>query len=93
MRVDPRPAGGGARDQLPVQLVNQVWSVGGNESRKAVSQMFLQPFMAYNTKSLWTITLQSEMTANWEAESDTWTVPVPTGKLRGAITILLPRRK
>lgn len=105
-------------------LVNQVWSVGGNENRKAVSQMFLQPFMAYNTKSLWTITLQSETTANWEAESDKWTVPVnlifsklssfgpfpasysfgagvfvahpevgPTWKLRGAITILLPRRK
>ena len=105
-------------------LANQVWSVGGNENRKAVSQMFLQPFLAYNTKSLWTITVQSEMTANWEAESDKWTVPVnlifsklssfgpfpasyafgagvyaahsevgPTWKLRGAITILLPRTK
>jgi hypothetical protein len=105
-------------------LVNQVWSVSGNENRKAVSQMFLQPFMAYNTKSLWTITLQSEMTANWKAESDKWSVPVnllfsklssfgpfpasysfgagvyaahsdagPTWKLRGAITILLPRQK
>ena len=80
--------------------------------------------LAYNTKSLWTITLQSETTANWEAESDKWTVPVnllfsklssfgpfpasysfgggvfpahsqvgPTWKLRGAITILLPRKK
>jgi hypothetical protein len=105
-------------------LWNQVWSVGGDPDRKDVSQMFLQPFVAYQTKSLWTITLQSESTANWEAESKKWTVPVnlvfsklssfgpfpasyqfggglfaahpdtgPTWKLRGAITILLPRRK
>ena len=105
-------------------LVNQIWSVAGNDDRQAVNQMFLQPFAAYNTKSLWTITLQSETTANWEAEDDKWTVPVnllfaklssfgpfpasyqfgfgvfaahpdtgPTWKIRGAIVILLPRRK
>jgi hypothetical protein len=105
-------------------LVNQVWSVGGNENRVDVSQMFFQPFLAYTTKTLWTITLQSETTANWEAEQDKWTVPVnlifsklssfgpfpasyqfgvgvfaahpdtgPSWKLRGAIAILLPRRK
>jgi hypothetical protein len=105
-------------------LWNQVWSVGGNQGRKDVSQMFLQPFVAYNTKSLWTITLQSETTANWEATDKKWTVPVnllfsklssfgpfpasyafglgvyaahpdtgPTWKLRGAITVLLPRKK
>lgn len=105
-------------------LFNQVWSVGGNEDRNKVSQMFLQPFLAYTTKSLWTFTLQSETTANWEAENDKWTVPVnlifaklssfgpfpasyqfglgvfaahpdtgPTWKIRGAIVILLPRRK
>jgi len=38
--------------------------------------MFLQPFGAYTTKSLWTITLQSETTANWKVEQDRWTVPV-----------------
>lgn len=105
-------------------LWNQVWSVGGKQDRKEVSQMFLQPFVAYNTKSLWTITVQSETTANWEATDKKWTVPVnlifsklssfgpfpasyafglgvfaahpetgPTWKLRGAITILLPRKK
>lgn len=105
-------------------LWNQVWSVAGDENREDVSQMFLQPFVAYNTKSRWTFTLQSEMTANWKAETDKWTVPInlifaklssfgpfpasysfgggvyaahsqvgPTWKLRGAITILLPRKK
>lgn len=57
-------------------LWNQVWSVGGNQDREDVSQMFLQPFLAYNTKNLWTITLQSETTANWKADEDRWTVPI-----------------
>lgn len=57
-------------------LWNQAWSVAGNPSRADVSQMFLQPFLAYNTKSLWTFTLQSETTANWEAPDHKWTVPI-----------------
>jgi hypothetical protein len=57
-------------------LWNQIWSFSGNAERNDVSQMFLQPFVAYNTKSLWTFTLQSETTANWEADEDRWTVPV-----------------
>jgi hypothetical protein len=105
-------------------LWNQVWSFAGNESRSDVSQMFFQPFLAYNTKSLVTFTLQSEMTVNWKAEDDKWTVPInllmaklssfgpfpasyqlgfgvyaahpdtgPSWKMRGAIVVLLPRRK
>jgi hypothetical protein len=105
-------------------LFNQVWSVAGSDDRADVSQMFLQPFAAYTTQSLWTITFQSETTANWESAEDKWTVPVnlifsklssfgpfpasyqfgfgvfaahpdtgPSWKLRGAIVILLPRRK
>lgn len=104
-------------------LWNQVWSIAGNDDREDVSQMFLQPFVA-RQKGSWTITLQSETTANWKADDDKWTVPVnllfaklssfgpfpasyqfgggvfvahpdsgPTWKLRGAIVILLPRRK
>lgn len=57
-------------------LWNQIWSVAGADDRADVSQMFLQPFVAYTTPTLWTITLQSESTVNWEAEEDQWTVPV-----------------
>ena len=57
-------------------LWNQIWSFAGNPDRNDVSQMFLQPFLAYNTQSLWTITIQSESTSNWEAEEDKWTVPI-----------------
>jgi hypothetical protein len=57
-------------------LWNQIWSFSGNTERSDVNQMFLQPFVAYNTKSLWTFTLQSETTANWESDRERWTVPI-----------------
>src|SRR5262245_16937885 len=57
-------------------LWNQVWSFTGDPARSDVNQMFLQPFLAYNTKSLWTLTVQSETTAKWEAPDHKWTVPI-----------------
>ena len=57
-------------------LWNQIWSFAGNAERQKVSQMFVQPFVAYQAKNLWTITLQSESTANWEATDSKWTVPI-----------------
>jgi len=115
-------------------LANQIWSFAGNPARSAVNQMFLQPFVAYTTKDLWTIAVNSETTANWEVDSpNRWNVPVnfmvsklstfgtfpasyqfgwgyffaqpdsigPAGehsfgatwKVRGTITILLPKKK
>jgi hypothetical protein len=59
-------------------LMNQLWSVIISEHRSSVSQMFLQPFAAYTTKTHTTFTLSTESTANWNASSDDgkWTVPV-----------------
>jgi hypothetical protein len=59
-------------------LWNQVWSFSGDSGRSDVNQMFLQPFLAYQASRTITLTIQSEMTANWEAEDDddTWTVPI-----------------
>ena len=57
-------------------LWNQVWSFSGNTQRADVNQMFLQPFVAYQAARTLTVTLQSESTANREAEEDTWTVPI-----------------
>jgi hypothetical protein len=58
-------------------LWNQVWSFSGDSRREDVNQMFLQPFLAYQATHTITLTVQSETTANWEAEgTDTWTVPV-----------------
>jgi hypothetical protein len=59
-------------------LMNQLWSVVIEEHRSSLSQMFLQPFAAYTTKTHTTFTLSTESTANWNASSDDgkWTVPV-----------------
>src|SRR6266542_4328945 len=46
-------------------LMNQLWSIGIEENRKSVSQMFLQPFIAYTTKTHPTFTLSTDSTANW----------------------------
>jgi hypothetical protein len=57
-------------------LWNQVWSFSGNTARADVNQMFLQPFFAYQATRTLTVTLQSESTANWEADEQQWTVPI-----------------
>jgi hypothetical protein len=56
-------------------LGNQVWSFAGNDARADVNQMFLQPFVSYTTKTAVTYTVQSESTANWNAD-EKWTVPI-----------------
>jgi hypothetical protein len=61
-----------------------------------VSQMFLQPFLTYNTKTRWTFTLQSETTASYQFGFGLFAAHPeigPTWKIRSAIVILLPRRR
>jgi len=60
-------------------LVNHVWGIAdtGDVERADVSQSFLQPFLAYQFPGALTLTLQSESTYNWEAESgEAWTIPI-----------------
>jgi hypothetical protein len=57
-------------------LWNQIWSFSGNPDRADVNQMFLQPFLSYQATKRLTLTLQSEMTANWEVDEGRWTVPI-----------------
>ena len=59
-------------------LMNQLWSVAIEEHRSSFSSMFLQPFLAYTTKTHTTFTLSTESTANWNnAPGDAkWTVPL-----------------
>lgn len=54
-------------------LANHLWSVAGDSDREDVSATFLQPFLAYTTKTAWTFTLNSESTYDWKAEE--WSVP------------------
>jgi hypothetical protein len=60
-------------------LVNHLWSFAdaSDIDRADVNQSFLQPFLAYTTKTASTFTVQSEASANWEAASgEEWTVPI-----------------
>jgi hypothetical protein len=60
-------------------LANHLWSYGGADDRPDVNQTFLQPFLAYATKTGYTFTLNSEATGNWEAaDGEEWTVPKVT---------------
>jgi hypothetical protein len=50
-------------------LINQIWSVAGNENRSDVSSLFFQPFFNYNWKSGAGIGGNFEITQNWEADT------------------------
>jgi hypothetical protein len=55
-------------------LANHLWSFAGDDDRPDVNQTFLQPFLAYNTKTAFGVTLQTESSYSWEAHQ--WTVPI-----------------
>jgi hypothetical protein len=57
-------------------LINQIWSVAGNEDRPDVSQLFVQPFVVYNWKSGAGIGANMEWTQNWVSSTSTlWLNP------------------
>jgi len=58
--------------------MNQLWSVAIQEGRQSFSQMFLQPFLSYTTKTHTTFTLNTESTVNWNnTPGDAkWTIPL-----------------
>jgi hypothetical protein len=55
-------------------LANQLWSVGENSHRAAVSSAFVQPFLTYTTKTHTTFILNSETTMDWKTSQAT--VPI-----------------
>jgi len=55
-------------------LGNHLWSFAGDDDRAYVNSTFLQPFLAYTTKTHTTLTVNSESTYDWNGEE--WTMPV-----------------
>ena len=55
-------------------LANQIWSLAGNGARSDVNATFVQPFVAYTTKTHTTFTVSSESTYDWNTSQ--WTVPL-----------------
>jgi hypothetical protein len=61
-------------------LVNNIWSIAGDEERGDMNQMLIQYFINYNLPGGWYLTTSPAITANWEAESgDQWIVPFGGG--------------
>ena len=60
-------------------LVNNMWSFAGDNDRKDVNKMLLQPFVNYNLPKGWYISFSPIITADWENKDQGWTVPVGAG--------------
>jgi hypothetical protein len=62
-------------------LVNNIWSVAGHQDKPDVNQFYLQPFLNYNLKHAWYLSLTtSGITANWEkTNGGRWVVPIGGG--------------
>ena len=61
-------------------LVRQLVSFAGNDDRKDVSQLLIQPFVNYNLPGGWYVTSSPIITNNWEgASGQRWNVPIGGG--------------
>lgn len=58
-------------------LANHLWSFAGNEDRTNVNATFVQPFLAYNTKTHTTLSVNAESTYDWNTSQ--WIVPINLG--------------
>jgi len=57
-------------------VVNNIWSVAGDDEREDTNVLTFQYFINYNLGSGWAVGMVPIITANWEADSDnTWTIP------------------
>lgn len=60
-------------------LINNIWSVAGDENKSDVNFFTFQPFINYNFPDFY-FTFSPVITANWEEDSDNqWTVPLGIG--------------
>jgi len=61
-------------------LVQNTWSVAGDDARADVNLLFSQIFITRNLQDGWYVNTAPIITANWEAASgDQWTVPLGLG--------------
>ena len=62
-------------------LLNNIWSVSEDNGRADINQLLFQPFINFNFVSHpgRYLTFAPVITANWEADSDKWVVPLGLG--------------
>ena len=47
-------------------LINHIWSIAGSDDRADVNSTFFQPFLAKNFSGGYALTLNTELTQNWD---------------------------
>lgn len=62
-------------------LFNHVWSVAGSDSRADINNSFFQPFLAKNFKGGYALSLNTELSQNWDAEATTGTINLTGSKV------------
>ncbi len=60
-------------------VVRQTWSFAGDSDRADISQMVINPLIAYNLGDGWALSTFPSISANWNFDSNQWTVPVGGG--------------
>ena len=61
-------------------IIRQTWSFAGDENRRDVNQMVLQPLIAYSLGNGWVASTMPTINANWDFEDgQKWTVPLGAG--------------
>jgi hypothetical protein len=55
-------------------LASQMWSISNDSQKSDYSSLFVQPFLAFTTKTYTTAGINTESTYNWKARQ--WSVPV-----------------
>jgi hypothetical protein len=64
-------------------LINQIWSIAGDEERSDVNQLFVQGFYTHTYKSGASVGINVELTQNWEGKT---TMVIFNGPSLGAVT-------
>ncbi|MCP9200484.1 hypothetical protein MKO06_11225 [Gramella sp. GC03-9] len=62
-------------------LANHIWSVTGDDDRPDVNATFVQPFIAKNFTGGYAITLNTELTQNWDFDATSGTVNLTGSKV------------
>ena len=60
-------------------VANNIWTFGGAAGNNATNQMLLNPIIGYHFADGWALSSSPEITANWIANGNKWTVPVGGG--------------
>jgi hypothetical protein len=60
-------------------VANNIWTFDGATGSNATNQMLLNPFLSYHFDDGWAFSSSPEITANWIATGNKWTIPFGGG--------------